>query len=1043
MLRIRGLGTAEIDAGRLRITPGSPRKFALLLRLAADADRLVPRNIIRELIFPDLPEKNANHSLRDLAYQIRQAGVGLESSSAGLMLHQRGTATDYGDLVVCPAPTLHQLRAAQSGFLPGYCPTNCEAFSEWLDSYRAHITIDLCRAISKAIARAKSVGDWTTTREAARACLELDPSHEEATLALAEVLAATGSKVRAVELLDDYAREVGARSIGLEIPAQLVKRRIADRVPTRAQSGLTLPFVGREVEMLSLRDRFDAASRGEAQCIAIVGDAGIGKSRLAEEFCTQAALHGAIVEHVAPQPHDKHRPMAVFADLVPRLLKLPGALGCSPISLTALSRLTGLEDTGSTGPSAIPEAVAATISRALADLIDSIASESKLVLLIDDVQWVDELSRSTLSALASSKSARRLIVVLTSRDREILTFFGKRTDRLLPIYLSPLGQSALHKLLERLNDPESLMIDSELQHWIALSSGGNPFFVRCLVAHYQATEERFVIPSSLSALLDQQLLALNSDALSVLSMSAALGRHSTIEHLVSALQIPHIQLQGAIRDLELSNLLILSEERITPAHWLITEAVGRAISPIATTLLHRRVAEVLELAAGLTHSGGTWWDCAEHWILAKDPARALCAMRTCANYLIEIGRPREAAEQFFRAVSLTDGKERREMLTRAFELAEEASELDLVLRCIDTARKLGISVDSPTCELTEIFARIGARQEGGPLIELLRGWLTSPSSFAIRLRAGLGMLLLADYCSMTELANEVYDSLRPEISHEREVGDIAAMTFLLIYHASFGEAAKAVEICEALWTIGDNLHDIRAVDIKRKCAVALIRVGEAQRAAELLAEAYRTAESYGLIRTQCLIAIMQCDLLSNLGDDEGSARTSAIAISLGDQMVDDQSAISYFWFRTGRACTVKDLSTARHWLSIVKSQSISEPSERAERWRRSLEMRVAQLEGDFGNADDVVREMTAYHRTGREGGDLSDYEIAVAMRALLADHRKADAAALLDNYLKSYRRVRGALERDLQDAAILSEWSGDSRYLPAHRFVLSMPAMPV
>ena len=66
MLHVRALGTAEIDAGELRITPGSPRKFALLLRLAADAGRRVPRVVIRELIFPDLKEKNALHSLLDL-----------------------------------------------------------------------------------------------------------------------------------------------------------------------------------------------------------------------------------------------------------------------------------------------------------------------------------------------------------------------------------------------------------------------------------------------------------------------------------------------------------------------------------------------------------------------------------------------------------------------------------------------------------------------------------------------------------------------------------------------------------------------------------------------------------------------------------------------------------------------------------------------------------------------------------------------------------------------------------------------------------------
>src|SRR4051812_42865445 len=119
MVRVRTFGTVEIDAGNVRIGPGSPRKFALLLRLTADSGHRVPRSVLRELIFPDLLAKNASHSLRDMVYQLRRTGLTIESDADGVALLD-SASSDYGDLITSPQVSIEQLRMVQNGFLPAY-----------------------------------------------------------------------------------------------------------------------------------------------------------------------------------------------------------------------------------------------------------------------------------------------------------------------------------------------------------------------------------------------------------------------------------------------------------------------------------------------------------------------------------------------------------------------------------------------------------------------------------------------------------------------------------------------------------------------------------------------------------------------------------------------------------------------------------------------------------------------------------------------------------------------------------------------------------
>src|SRR5262249_51322222 len=126
--------------------------------------------------------------------------------------------------------------------------------------------------------------------------------------------------------------------------------------------------------------------------------------------------------------------------------------------------------------------------------------------------------------------------------------------------------------------------DVHLRTWIASTSGGNPFFLKCLIDHHTSTGERFVIPNRVSDLLDQKIRALSQNATTVLGTCVALGRHSEISRVLNCLEMPQIDLQLAVGELESVNLIVHRDMRVEPAHSLVVEAATRLSSPLALRL---------------------------------------------------------------------------------------------------------------------------------------------------------------------------------------------------------------------------------------------------------------------------------------------------------------------------------------------------------------------------------------------------------------------------------------------------------------------------
>jgi DNA-binding SARP family transcriptional activator len=1024
MIFVNTLGTALITAGDVRVTPASARKFAMLLYLSAESGRRVPRAFLQELLFPDSDQTKAKHSIRELLYQVRQNVTGLISDPTGVELSSECVRLDYSTLGGSGKIAIEQLKAAEGGLLPGYDPAHSEAFNEWLDAFRARTAIGLSRVLVRETTLAKSAGDWSRTELAARACLAMDPLNEEATLSLAEMLAIGGAKRQAVQLLDDYLGDIKTSERDLKLPAAVLRRRIGERLPSTYGETASGTFVGREDEMRMLASEFRRVQTGTARCVVLQGEPGIGKSRLAAEFSTWALLEGASVRRGSLQPHDAERPMSVFVDLVPELIKLPGALGCSPESMDTLTRLTRLDSTtarpGSADSSVEPaEAVAWRITRAIVDLIDAVTAEAPLILVIDDAQWLDELSYRTMSSLLAKAGSRGVMFVMTSRNADQGWHAAHGLGDAGVMTIAPLSDASAAAIVEQSFDQREFE-DDEARDWVVAAGAGNPFYLGCILTHLEQHGQPFTLPATITTLADQRLTGLSSNAATVLLSCVLLARYSTMDRLAATVELPSFAMFDAVRELEGRRLVAQTDSLIHPSHWLIVEAVHRAFAGIATRFIHRRIATLLEAEAHETKSSATLWDCGEHWLAAGELDAAVSRMRDCARHSVAIGDTRGAVELLLRAASHAPLSTKLALVQEGIRVAAKSRELDLVLRGAVLLRETGIAAAHDDIEMAELDALSGWLGDVATSSARLRRCIVDrDASQQHRIEAGLSLMITCDQHADRAGADFVIDELASLLAAAPVGSDISSKMLLMVYHASFGSIEQAVPLAEDLLAGVVNASADVQTDIYRKVGITLWRAGNVTASLSALEKGYDCARLNRMRRSEFTIAIVLANFSLDAGRREGSDRWTRISEELANEFPSFRDAVSYIINGCDRAAASHDPADLIHWHGLAVRSQKQESPEILQRWVYAIGVMIDLTKGNVVPGRSSIGRLTQHHAAG-DNGDIEDLEIAVALKVARQSDRSEYGRSLLEEYLGRCRRSRSPLSAALQSAIISS-----------------------
>ena len=404
---------------------------------------------------------------------------------------------------------------------------------------------------------------------------------------------------------------------------------IRRRLQASAARGLTR-FVGRQQELAALQQALERAGAGHGQVVAVVGEAGVGKSRLVYEFIHSHHTPGWLVLESASVSYGKATPYFPVIDLLKRYSHVEEHDDTRTIRAKVTGQVLTLD-------AALQDAVPALLSlldalpedspfvhldppqrrqRTLDALKRVLLRESQvqpLLLVFEDLHWIDSETQALLDNLIESLPSTRLLLLVNYRP-EYQHGWGSKTYY-TQLRLDPLPAVSADEFLQALlGDDASL---KPLTHLLITRTEGNPFFleesVRTLVETGVLVGERgayrlgqalptIQVPATVQAVLAARIDRLPPEEKRLLQTAAVIGTEVPLPLLQAIADMPEEVLHHSLTHLQAAEFLyetrLFPEREFTFKHALTHEVAYGSLLQERRRALHARIVEALEALAG-------------------------------------------------------------------------------------------------------------------------------------------------------------------------------------------------------------------------------------------------------------------------------------------------------------------------------------------------------------------------------------------------------------------------------------------------------------
>jgi class 3 adenylate cyclase/tetratricopeptide (TPR) repeat protein len=566
------------------------------------------------------------------------------------------------------------------------------------------------------------------------------------------------------------------------------------------RAGAATPLIGRAHEMGLLLDRWRLARQGEGQVVTLIGEAGIGKSRLIEALqdAIAAEPHGLIYWQCSPYHNDNalypvihHMSRTagfVAGDSASARVEKLGALfsqraAVDPAAVPLLAELLSIPDAPPIPGSPTPAQRKMATIALLADEIVRLGEAKTMLLVVEDVHWSDATTLELLTRISDGIARARLLVVVTARPEFAAPWLARGQSTLLT--LGRLGRTDCAGLIAGITASHGLSADTVAA--IVEKTDGVPLFVEELTKSVMesAGEGGADVPATLKDSLMARLDRLG-DARELAQIAAVIGRHFPLPLLDAVAPKHGAELQAALTRLVSAGIVFpegrVTEQRFSFKHALLRDAAYESLLLARRREWHERTARALEERFPEAATN-------EPELLAHHFAEAGLAEKAC-DYRMKAGDRALSRSAYLEAVAnFSAGLKLADALPESAE--RQRRQLDLLLKL---GPALGITRGMQSAAADDTYRRAGEIAE-------------HIGDGAALYRAKWGLWLGANLGRKTKLARERADEL-VKLAQQSNDSD----QLLEAYHCRWSTAFFRGEAAEAL---ADSRIGIATYDMAR------------------------------------------------------------------------------------------------------------------------------------------------------------------------------------------------------------------------------------
>lgn len=1065
-LEFRLLGPLEVLSEGVPVALGAKKQRTLLALLLLDANRTVPVERLIDGLWEAEPPETAQKALQVYVSQLRKllGRERVETKQSGYLLR-----VEQGELDV---DRLKELRAegklAEALSLwrgPPLAEFAQQQFAQadiarleelWLTCVEDRIEADLAMG-----GNAELVGEL-------EALIREHPLRQRLRAQLMLALYRSGREVEALEMYRKT-RAALVEELGIEPGRELreLEQRILrqdpgldvaiEETPLDATRGV---FVGRERELEELSAGLNDAFAGRGRLFLLVGEPGIGKSRLAEEIVQKARARGALM--LAGRCWEAGGAPAYW----PWVESLRGYVRDAPAEVVAEEAGRGAADLAQLlpelrelladlpeQPQLDPESARFRLFDAVREFLRRAAASRPLVLVLDDLHAADTPSLLLLQYVTRGLGSMRILILAAFRnvdplpDQPLIEMLAEvsRERATRRLQLSGLAEA---DVAEYVTSTAAEFVSSELVETIFAETEGNPLFVTETVRllAVEGVAATLAVPQSVRDVISRRLAHLSEACTRVLVLGSVLGREFGLDVLALMAELSEEELLERLDEAMVARVLIdvpNTTARLRFAHVLIRDTLYETVTAAHRIRLHQLALDALQRLHGT--AGTHLAELAHHAIAGSDFERALDYARAAGDRALTLLAHEEAERLYLTALDALerwrpeDLEKRSELLLSLGEAQIRAGKTPIAkatfLEAAALARSLGLHRSLARAAAGYagriVFSRAGADDRVVPLLEeAIAGLGEGDRELRSRLLARLAGALRDEHSRARRdaLSAEAVELARPA---SRE-----ALAYAL---AGRAHAITAPDTVDEMRLLADELCEVAAGagDLEQLISGHILRVmvwlwlGDLDAAQHDLAEAGRIAEELGQPAQLWLVRGQEANLAIGTGDLTAADALVAQALEAG-QVAQPDTAIPHELMQRAALAELRGgLETLEPELRALAAEQPARPIFRCTH---------THLLAHIGRIDEAKQQLAELARDGFTALPF-DQEWLCAV-SFLADTvalvEDVSAAAELYKLLMPWAEfiavdpsesIRGSLQRDLGLlAAVLQRWDDASAH---------------